>query len=122
MPMVYEMETWSTLAHPSFEPEATIRSLDDYLEALRRYVVRVQSEEAVGVEDGVQSLRSPQPLEALAAFERLRSGGETRLPVPNPLRDYVVDQTIAFASSRDLVTRGALPATGVISECWTRCT
>ena len=31
MPLAYEMETWEALSRPSFAPEATIRSLDDYI-------------------------------------------------------------------------------------------
>jgi predicted TIM-barrel fold metal-dependent hydrolase len=103
MPMVYEMETWEAVAHPGFEPEATVRSLDDTLDAMRRYVVRVQAEGAVGLKMVSNPYQAPSRPEALAAFERLRSGAESRLPVPNPLRDYVVDQTIAFAASQDLV-------------------
>ena len=41
MPLHYEMETWEALSHPPFEPTACIDTLDDYLEAIRRYVVRV---------------------------------------------------------------------------------
>lgn len=103
MPMVYEMETWSALAHPPFEPETTVRSLDDYLDSMRRYVIRVQAEGAVGLKMVSNPYQSPNRQEAQEAFERLRRGTESRLPVPNPLRDYVVDQTIAFAASRDLV-------------------
>lgn len=103
MPMVYELESWDALTHPPFEPDASVRTLDDYLDAMRRYVVRVKSEGAVGLKMVSNPYESPSRAEALAASERLRSGAETRLPSVNPLRDWVVDQTIAFAASQDLV-------------------
>lgn len=103
MPMVYELETWQSLAHPPFEPEASIRSLDDYLDAMRRYVVKVKGEGAVGLKMMSNPYQEPSREEAVGAFERLRSGAESRLPAPNPLRDYVVDQMIAYAAEQDLV-------------------
>lgn len=103
MPLAYEMETWPALAHPGFEPEATIRSLDDYLDAMRRYVVRLKAKGAVGLKMVSNPYQTPNRQEAMESFERLRQGRESCLPLPNPLRDYVVDQTIAFAASQDLV-------------------
>lgn len=103
MPMVYEMETWEALAHPPFEREAGVRSLDDYLDAMRRYVVRVKGEGAVGLKMMSNPYQPPNRPEALSAFQRLHNGSEARLTTPNPLRDYVVDQVIAFATEQDLV-------------------
>ena len=103
MPMVYEMETWLALMHPPFAPDVVVRSLDDYLDAMRGYVSRVKAEGAVGLKMISNPYTEPSRQEALCAFERLRSGAESRLPVPNPLRDYVVDQTISLASEQDLV-------------------
>ena len=103
MPMVYEMETWKALSHPAFDPGAVVHSLDDYLEAVRRYVVRVKGEGAVGLKMVSNPYTESSRAEALSAFESLHSGRESSLPNPNPLRDYVVDQTIAFAAEQDLV-------------------
>ena len=103
MPMVYPMETWRDLSHPHFAPQATVRSLDDYLDAVRGYVVRVQAEGAVGLKMMSNPYTSPDRQEAASLFEKLRDGRESNLPVPNPLRDYVVDQTISFAAERNLV-------------------
>jgi len=47
--------------------------------------------------------KDPKRDEAASAFDSLRSGAASRLPVPNPLRDYVVDQTIAIATELDMV-------------------
>lgn len=105
MPMVYvhEMETWETLLHPTFDHLSTIRSVDDYLDAMRRYVVRVKAEGAVGLKMMSNPYQMPSRKEAIDVFEHLRSGSESRLPGPHPLVDYVVDQTIAFAAEQDLV-------------------
>lgn len=103
MPMVYEMETWPTLAYPVFAPGAPVRSLDDYLDAVQSYVVRVKGEGAVGLKMMSNPYAESSRQEALDAFERLHSGRASRLPVPNPLRDYVVDRAISMAAEHDLV-------------------
>jgi predicted TIM-barrel fold metal-dependent hydrolase len=103
MPMIYETECWEALAHPPFDSDAVVRSLDDYLDAMRRYVVRVKAEGAVGLKMMSNPYQAPSREEALSAFNGLQSGAVARLPVPNPLRDYVVDETIAFATQQDMV-------------------
>ena len=103
MPLAYDMETWEALAHPGFEPMALIRSLDDYLDAIQRYVLRVKDEGAVGLKMLSNPYESPNREQAINAFERLRSATESRLPVPNPLRDYIVDEIITFATKQHLV-------------------
>ena len=103
MPLVYEVETWQALARPPFEPSAAIRTLDDYLDAVRCYVARVKAEGAVGLKMASNPYKEPKRPEALSAFESLHNGSVARLPSPNPLRDYIVDQTIACATELDLV-------------------
>jgi predicted TIM-barrel fold metal-dependent hydrolase len=103
MPMVHELETWESLHRPPFERGAEVRSLDDYLDAVRRYVVQVKGKGAVGLKMMSNPYKDPSRSEACSAFEKLRSGQESRLPVPNPLRDYVVDRTIAIATEEGLV-------------------
>lgn len=103
MPMVYEMENWEDLSHPPFDTSATVRSLDDYLDALRGYVVRVKTEGAVGLKMWSSPCKTPMREEALSAFECLRKGSDSHIAIPNPLRDYVVDQIISFATQQDLV-------------------
>jgi predicted TIM-barrel fold metal-dependent hydrolase len=97
------METWASLAHPPFDRDTAVRTLDDYVDAVRRYVTRVKKEGAVGLKMMSNPYADPRREDALAAFESLRSGKESRLSTPNPLRDYVVDQTIAIASEQSLV-------------------
>jgi len=103
MPMVHEVETWDALKRPPFERDAEVRSLDDYLDAVRRYVARVREEGAVGLKMVSNPYESPSREDALAAFGKLRDAKEPRLPSPNPLRDYIVDQTISIAMELDLV-------------------
>jgi len=51
--------TWEIVSRPEFDPEATIRSLDDYLEALHGYLVRSKREGAVGVKMVSNSYEPP---------------------------------------------------------------
>jgi predicted TIM-barrel fold metal-dependent hydrolase len=102
MPLAYFMQTWTDLARPHFDPSATIRSLDDYVDAACRYIVRVKSEGAVGLKMASNPYGEPSRSEAVSLFEQLRSGTVERLPDANPLRDYVVDRLIAFAAEQDL--------------------
>jgi predicted TIM-barrel fold metal-dependent hydrolase len=104
MPLIFgEVETWQGLTRPPFDTGAGVRSLDDYLDAKRRYVARVKSEGAVGLKMISNPYKDPRRDEALAAFESLRNGSVARLPGVNPLRDYVVDQVISYAAEQDMV-------------------
>ncbi len=98
-----EVGTWPALAHPWFERDATVRSLDDYLDALRRYIVRVKGQGAVGLKMVSNPFQAPDRGAALAAFDSLRNGSVDRLAESNALKDYVVDQSIAMATEYDLV-------------------
>lgn len=103
MPMIHEMETWKKLSHPVFNPAARVRSLDDYLDVIRQYIVRVKAEGAVGLKMWSNPYKEPNREEAIKAFEQLRNGTEYRFSLPNPLGDYVVDQTISYGTEHDMV-------------------
>lgn len=103
MPMVYAMESWKDLLRPGYAPDATVRSLDDYLDVVRGYIVRVKGEGAVGLKMMSNPYTAPSREEAARAFKKLRDDEQGSLPLPNPLRDYVVDQAISFAAEQDLV-------------------
>ncbi len=104
VPLIYEMETWERLAHPLFDPEAKVRSLDDYLDALRAYVVRIKKKGVVGLKMISYPCGIPNREDALTLFNRLREGTESELSIPtNPLKDYVIDQMISFATNQNLV-------------------
>ena len=98
-----EVESWEALSHPVFAPDVTVRSLDDYLDALCEYVLQVKAEGAVGLKMASSPYGPPDRAGAVAAFSSLQNGSETRLPTQNPLRDYVIDQTIAFAAQQQIV-------------------
>jgi len=103
VPIFYELETWEALSRPPFERDAEVGSLDDYLAALRRYLARSKAEGAVGVKMISNPYAAPDRRAAIAAFESLRSGAESRLSPINPLRDYVIDEAIKAATELDLV-------------------
>jgi len=103
MPMVYGLETWADFAHPCVDPDAAIRSLDDYLDTIRRYVLRVKSEGAVGLKMMSHPNQAPDREQALSAFRSLADGQTPSLPIFSPLRDYIVDQIIAYAAKQDMV-------------------
>jgi predicted TIM-barrel fold metal-dependent hydrolase len=102
MYLEHSMRTWEEVAHPIFEPDAVIRNLDDYLDAVRRYVLRVKSEGAVGLKLFLKPYDEPNRKNAIEAFEHLKNGtadpGELKA-----IRDYVADEAIAFAAKQDLV-------------------
>ena len=110
MPMIHDVETWDAITHSAYDPRATVRTLDDLLDAMRTYVLRVKGAGAVGLKMVSNPYSEASRQQALDAFATLRDGKEQRLPGAdvrqrgaNPLRDYMVDQTIDFATRQDLV-------------------
>jgi len=123
MPIVFSNESWLTfpeeIEKPSYimkptprewpdlrvgrapEPPTRVNTLDDFLDIMRSYVARVKQEGAVGVKMMANPFGKPDHKKAADAFAGLRDGKE--LPVPNALRDYVLDQTIRCATQHDLV-------------------
>ena len=102
MPLNYGPTNLEELLHPKFEPNASIRTIDDYLDAAKRYVVRVKGEGAPGLKLISNPFEPANRVEAIAAFNGLVAGGPA-LPHNNPLRDYVVDEIIRFATDQDMV-------------------
>lgn len=110
--LMNDVESWQGLSRPAFAPDAAIESLDDYLEAARRYILKSKQEGAVGLKTTSLDYGAPDRAAALSAFQRLRSNPRERLApahvFPNylrstPLRDYVVDELVAYAGEQDLV-------------------
>jgi len=109
-----QMDNWEDIVRPWFDSEVEIRSLDDYLDTLRTFIVRIKAEGAVAVKMISKPYREPSRKEALANFQYLRRSkrmanslssnihGDIFNP-PNPLTDYVTDQMISFATEQDLV-------------------
>ncbi len=111
MPLMHATEKWMDFARPAFDPEASINSLDDYLDAYKRYVVRVKSEGAVGMKIIARPYEAPNRREAEAVFARLKNGSlecaapEAIFPYfggSHALKDYITDEMIAFVGAQDL--------------------
>ncbi|HOJ33182.1 MAG TPA: amidohydrolase family protein [Candidatus Hydrogenedentes bacterium] len=103
MPLIYSMETGTDLMQPKFAPDAKINSLDDFLDAMKAYVMRVKKEGAVGLKMMSNPYQSPSKDAASTAFNDIKTGNQKTLPLPNPLRDYVVDEVIRFAAEQHMV-------------------
>jgi len=103
MPMVYETETWRALHHPPFTPTTCVESLDQYIDSIQGYILQVKSEGAVGLKMISNPFEPADRKEALRAFSSLVQGKTDRLPVPNALRNYVLDQAISFAALQNMV-------------------
>ncbi len=103
MPLAYSMETGAEISSSPFAPGTSPRTLDEYLNAAKAYVLRVKAEGTVGLKLFSNPFTSASREEAAAIFNRLLSGELERLPQPNPLRDYVVDELIRLAGEENLV-------------------
>jgi predicted TIM-barrel fold metal-dependent hydrolase len=107
-PLMYDVKTWEDLCHPVFDRQAGISSLDDYLEASERYLLKVKAEGAVAFKMLSLPHGIPDRQKALECFGLLKSGAVKSLENPgglgtNPLRDYLVDEFIKFAGLNDMV-------------------
>ena len=98
-----EINHWEAVGHPEFAPGAVVRSLDDLLDALRSYILRVKGQGAVGLKTVSNPHQAPDRHAALEAFASLQSGTVARLPQDNPLRDYLWDQAITMGEEQDMV-------------------
>ncbi len=98
-----EVHTWEAVSHPTFAPGAVVRSLDDLVDALRSYVLRVKRQGAVGLKTVSNPHQAPDRRAAAEAFASLQNGAVARLPQDNPLLDYLWDQVIAIGEEQDLV-------------------
>ena len=101
MPMIFGMSTWDEITRAAFHAISPVRTLDDLLDNMRAYVVKVKGEGAVGLKMMSNPFGAPDREQAAAAFRSLRDG--TGAAGVNALRDYVVDETIKYAASQDLV-------------------
>jgi len=107
-PLMNDVKTWDDLRHPVFDPQAAVASLDDYLEAARRYVGRAKAGGAVAFKMLAWPVGAPDRRQADECFRRLKSGAVKTLEGlgprgSNPLRDYLADEFIRFAGANDMV-------------------
>ncbi len=103
MPMLAATSTWRELVHMSPDGMTAPRTLDDYLQSARQYITRVRDEGAVGLKIIAAPFGEPDRRAAAEAFADLQSGCVDALPANNPLRDYAVEDAIAFATEQDMV-------------------
>ncbi len=110
MPMIlHDLETKEGLLHPSFEPEVEIKSLDDCISSLERYVLKVRKEGAVGLKMVSLPYSEPDREEAESSFQKISSGmtispkGWPFFNRPSPLRSYLTDHAIRLAGENRMV-------------------
>lgn len=108
MPMLGRVERIGDLRCPWFEPETTVNSLDEYVEALNRYIRRVKSEGAVGLKMASIQFGEPDEKGAASAFAGVLKGELSYSPDgfpnrSNPIRDYLTDFAIRTAAELDMV-------------------
>ncbi len=110
MPMLYNTETKEDLLHPKFDKGAEIKSLDEYIASIERYIIKVKEEGAVGLKMVSQPYSEPDKKEAESIFKKIISG-KMKVSVspwpfstpPTPLRSYLTDRAIEFAGEQGLV-------------------
>jgi len=103
MPMNFVTGPWEDLLRPAFAQGAVCESLDDYTDALRRYVDRIKADGAVGVKMVTHAYDVPNRREAVAAFDRIRSGHADGPDIPLVIRDYMADDIIGYCGRKDMV-------------------
>lgn len=111
MPLLYEIKNWKEFACPEFSPDTAVNSLDEYLDARRKHILKIKTEGAVGLKMVSNPYGTPDRKEAESIFKKLKSGIIRTPPIvtqpiyqnSNPLKDYIVDETIKFAGEQDLV-------------------
>jgi len=107
-PLMFDVSTWEDVHHPVFDPQADISSLDDYLAAAKRYLLKSKAEGAVAFKMLSLPHGTPSRKKAQECFNRLKSGAVKTLDDPdgsgtNPLRAYLVDEFIKLAGQNGLV-------------------
>ncbi|MDP2824142.1 MAG: hypothetical protein Q8O52_15875 [Sulfuritalea sp.] len=112
------MTHWDDLAHPFFEPDACVATLDDYLQAVRRYIVAGKQAGAVAFKWVVRPDLPPDRRLAERMFAAIKQSGGTRMSkTPDmdltPLTSFVADWGIRVAT--EIWSLPSTPDTGRIS-------
>ena len=111
MPLYYEIYERKDLISPTFAPNNTIESLDEYLYLRKKHILKIKSEGTVGLKMYGLPYMPPNRREADKIFKKVKSGkikcldykDWPRYPVIHPLKDYLVDEIIKFAGEQNLV-------------------
>jgi uncharacterized protein len=99
------------LTNPSFDPGAKVRTLDDFVASVCHYIARAKKQGAVGLKIISLPYKDFDRGQAQAVFDQICGGKPWssagnwygQFAAPNPLKDYVLDQAIAYAAEQDLV-------------------
>lgn len=98
------------ILRPSFDPDLVINSVDCYLDACRKYILKKKSEGAVGLKMMSHPYEIPNRQEAISIFKKIKAGSMNKIPPQPPhfigtnsLRDYIIDELIRFAGEQNLV-------------------
>ena len=110
MPLNWNYDNREELLHPPFAPGSETKSLDDYILAIEKYILKVKKEGAVGLKARSMPYTEPDREEASRLFNKIVSG-EVSFPAriwpffpgPIPLKSYIIDRAIEFAGKNNLV-------------------
>ncbi|MDQ1255454.1 MAG: Amidohydrolase family protein [Candidatus Hydrogenedentes bacterium] len=100
--MPNEMASWYTIVEAAGKPVEVLGTLDDLLEALHERAIQLKSEGTVGFKLMAHPFGVPDRDEANEVFDGLHDGRIQWLPASNPLRDFLVDQLVAYAAALDM--------------------
>ena len=113
----YTVENWQQLTEPRtapdippeefriFDEDIVVRTLDDYLDGMKGFMRRNKAAGSPAVKTASYPYGEPNRQRAVEAFNSLRDGKVEKLPFPpemNPLRDYLVDECISYATELDM--------------------
>ena len=103
MPIISDTVSWEALMREQCVAGEEVNSLDDYVDAIGRYIVRSKAEGAVGLKMFAHPHSPPCRDAATSAFNALRNDPEMRLTEPNPINDYLVDRAVSIGTEEGLV-------------------
>ena len=95
--------TRSNFLNPEFAPDAVIRTLDDFIDAYKAWLVKCKADGAVALKLFSSPFGEPNRQEAICQFNKLVSGEINDLPERNVIADYVIDEIIKFIGQQDMV-------------------
>ena len=97
------INSWDTALRLSTALQMKVASLDDWLAVMEAGLVKWKGEGVVGLKMTSRALGPPKRAEAVALFDRLRSGAEAGLAYPNPLYEYLLDKMLDIVAAHDMV-------------------
>ncbi len=97
------VNSWGGIAHRASELGESVRSLDDYLEVIRKDLRKWKGERVPGLKMASREYGRPSRAEADATFKGLRGVRATPLPDMNPLKDFLLESILNMAAEEGLV-------------------